>query len=169
MTQIRPLQIRPLSPATDRDLVAGLYARATDYVMLEGGTPPTPAMADDFFADAPPGGDPAEGAKLGLFDGDALVGLADLAFGWPEARDAYLGTMILAPEARGRGLGVVFLKAVEDQARARHAPRLMLAVLDENPRARTFWERHGFRVIKSFPPAMIGERSHIRHRMEKRL
>lgn len=164
-----PPSVRPLSPATDRDRVADLYARAADYVVLEGGTPPTPAMADDFFADAPPGGDPAEGAKLGLFDGDALVGVADLAFGWPEARDAYLGVMILAPEARGRGLGAQFLRAVEEAARARHAPRLLLAVLDENPRARAFWECQGFRVVKTFPPATIGARTHIRHRMEKRL
>lgn len=161
--------IRALSPTRDRDLVADLYARAADYVLLEGGVPPTPGMADDFFADAPPGGDPAEGAKLGLFDGDRLMGVADLAFGWPEPRDAYLGTMILAPEARGRGLGPVFLQAVEAEARARHAPRLLLAVLDENPRARAFWERQGFRVVKSYPPATIGQRSHIRHRMEKRL
>ena len=161
--------IRPLSPATDRDRVADLYARAADYVLLETGTAPTPAMADDFFADVPPGGDPAESAKLGLFDGEALVGVADLAFGWPEPRDAYLGTMILAPAARGRGLGPVFLRAVEAEARARHAPRLLLAVLDDNPRARAFWERHGFRVVKTFPPATIGARTHSRHRMEKRL
>lgn len=161
--------IRPLSRERDAAAVTDLYLRAADYVLLEGGTPPTAAMTQDFFDDAPPGGDPSEGAKLGLFDGERLVGIADLAFGWPEPRDAYLGTMILAPEARGRGLGTTFLRAVEAEARARHAPRLLLAVLEDNPRGRAFWEREGFRVVRTFPPARMGMRDHVRHRMEKRL
>ncbi len=163
------VQIRPLSQDRDLAAVVALYDRAADYVLLESGPVPSSVLAGDFFSDAPPGGDPAEGAKLGLFRGDVLEGIADLAFGWPEPRDAYLGQMILAPEARGAGLGARFLRAVEDLAKDRHAPRLLLAVLDENPRGRAFWEREGFVVTKTFPPAQIGERTHIRHRMAKQL
>lgn len=161
--------IRALSEGHDLAAVVDLYDRAADYVMLESGPVPSADLAQDFFTDAPPGGDPAEGEKLGLFRDGRLVGIADLAFGWPEPRDAYLGLMILAPEARGAGLGARFLREVERLAKARHAPRLLLAVLDENPRGRAFWEREGFAVVKTFPPAQIGERTHIRHRMEKRL
>ncbi|MEY4983623.1 MAG: hypothetical protein RIR62_1889 [Pseudomonadota bacterium] len=161
--------IRPLSQDRDLDAVVALYAAAADYVLLESGPLPPSDLAQEFFTDAPPGGDPAEGEKLGLFRGGELVGIADLAFGWPEARDAYLGLMILAPDARGAGLGTRFLHEVERRAKARHAPRLLLAVLDANPRGRTFWERHGFAVVMTFPPAPIGERVHVRHRMEKRL
>lgn len=161
--------IRALDPAKDRDAVMAVYRAATDYVLLETGAPPEDGLADEFFADAPPGGDPADGLKLGLFDGDDLVGIADVAFGWPEPRDAYLGLMILAPQARGRGLGAAFLRYVEAAARARHAPRLLLAVLDENPRGTAFWQREGFVVVKSFPPVRIGQRDHIRHRLCKGL
>ena len=35
-----------------------------------------------------------------------LAGVAELAFGFPEQGDAYLGLMILAPEARSQGFGV---------------------------------------------------------------
>ena len=34
-----------------------------------------------------------------------LDGVASLAFGWPEPADAYLGLMLLDPQARGQGLG----------------------------------------------------------------
>lgn len=159
--------IRPLDLVTDRAAVVGLYDRAADYVRLESGTAPTPQMVDDFFTDAPPGGDPADGLKLGIFDGGMLAGLADVAFGWPEPRDAYIGSLILGADARGRGLGAALLRHIETAARARHAPRLLLAVLDANPRGRAFWEREGFSVVKTFPPVRIGQCDHIRHRMAK--
>lgn len=161
--------IRRLTGTGDLDAVVSLYDRAADYVQLEQGAVASRDLAAEFFADAPPGGDPAENEKLGLFRGNELVGIADLAFGWPEARDAYLGTMILAAGARGLGFGTLFLREVERLARARHAPRLLLAVLEENPRGRAFWQREGFRIVKTFPPAEIGTRLHVRHRMEKRL
>lgn len=161
--------IRPLDPVDDRDAVTALYRAAADYVLLETGAAPEDRLAEEFFTDAPPGGDPADGLKLGLFDGGTLAGIADVAFGWPEPRDAYLGLMILAPHARCRGLGTAFLRHVEAAARARHAPRLLLAVLDANPRGMAFWQREGFAVVKTFPPVRIGSRDHIRHRMSKRL
>jgi GNAT superfamily N-acetyltransferase len=164
-----PASIRRLSPATDREAVAALYSAAADYILLESGGGDPVLLADEFFADAPPGGDPADGEKLGLFLDGRLAGIADLAFGWPEARDAYLGTMILAPDARGHGHGARFLREVERLAKARHAPRLLLAVLDGNPRGLAFWQREGFGIVRTFPPAEIGSRRHVRHRMEKRL
>lgn len=161
--------IRALDPVIDLRAVLSVYRQAADYVHLETGEAPTDDLATAFFADAPPGGDPADGLKLGLHETGELTGIADLAFGWPEARDAYLGLMILAPQARGRGLGAVFLRHIEAAARARGAPRLFLAVLDANPRGLAFWQREGFAVVKSFPPVRIGSRDHVRHRMAKRL
>jgi GNAT superfamily N-acetyltransferase len=162
-------EIRPLDPATDLSAVVALYRKAADYVLLETGQDPTDDLAAEFFTDAPPGGDPADGLKLGLYVEGQLAGIADLAFGWPEARDAYLGLMILRPDARGQGFGATFLRHIEAAARTRGAPRLYLAVLDENPRGMAFWQREGFAICKTFPPARIGQRDHIRHRMTKRL
>lgn len=163
------IAIRPLDPQTDALAVTGLYRLAADYVRLETGEEPTDELVTEFFADAPPGGDPSEGLKLGLFEGDDLVGIADLAFGWPEPRDAYLGLMLLSQGVRGRGLGAIFLRHIEAAARARHAPRLLLAVLDANARGTAFWRREGFAVVKTFPPVRIGSVDHVRHRMAKRL
>ncbi len=67
--------------------------------------------------------------------------MAEMAFGYPEAGDAYIGLMLLATEARGQGLGTMFLDHLTDLARARGARRQLLAVLDANPRGRRFWER----------------------------
>lgn len=137
--------IRPLDPVADLGRVAAFYARAADYWLLADRVAPDTAKARAFFTDAPPGCDPAASHRLGLFHRGQLAGVAELSFGFPDPRDAYLGLMILAPRQRGQGLGALFLTHVEDLARAAGAPRILLAVLDENPRGRAFWERNGFR------------------------
>ena len=157
--------IRPLDATSDRDAVADLVARAADYVALETGLPPDAGFVDDIFHESPPGIGADGLLTLGLFRQDRLDGVASLAFGWPEPADAYLGLMLLDPKARGQGLGLHLLAATKDRARARNARRMLLAVLDENPRARAFWERMGFAHVLTAPPARIGAKTHIRHRM----
>jgi GNAT superfamily N-acetyltransferase len=75
--------------------------------------------------------------------------------------------MVFAPQMRGRGLGPLFLRHCEGLAHARGCPRLYLAVLEENPKARAFWERQGFR-----PTGLSGhddQTGHTLHRLEKTL
>ncbi len=113
------MELRKLEPGKHGRLVARLFVAASDYVqMTEGGTP-GPAQAAGFFKGAPPGGDLAQSVKVGLFDGAALLGIADLAFGYPEPGDAYIGLMLFAPAARGQGLGKALLALLEEEARAR--------------------------------------------------
>ncbi len=161
--------IRALNPATDAAHVLDLYVRAADYVALESGRAPSLDLVEQFFSDAPPGGTAASSAKLGLFDGERLVGLSDLAFGYPDPNDAYIGLLVLARDARGQGLGRVFLRHLEEVARGRGATRLLLAVLESNLGARSFWEREGFAHPKIFPPVAIGEHTHVRIRLHKTL
>jgi GNAT superfamily N-acetyltransferase len=161
--------IRPLSPAADHAAVLDLLGRAADYVDLERGLAPDDALVDEFFSDAPPGGDPALGLKLGLFTGPRLDAIADLAFGWPDPKDAYLGLLLIAADQRGRGLGRIVLDRILAEARARSAPRLLLAVLDANPRGMAFWQREGFTEALRGPPAPLGRRTHVRIRMERKI
>ncbi len=138
------MRIRELLPS-ETDLVAQFYREAPDYWLLAEGRCDPAAKAQDFFTDAPPNCDPAESERLGLFLQHRLSGVAELSYGFPEPADAYLGLMMLGPWAQGAGHGQAFLRQVETLARARHARRLYLAVLDANPRGRAFWLREGFR------------------------
>jgi GNAT superfamily N-acetyltransferase len=161
--------IRPLDPTEDAEAILDLQTRAADYIDLESGRAPSAELVAEYFSDAPPNGDPADSLKLGLFEGERLQGLIDLAFGYPKPTDAYLGLLLLAPEARGRGLGRAALAQVEDLARRRGATRLLLAVLEANPAGLRFWARESFGRPKHYPSAQIGRRSHVRIRLEKPL
>jgi GNAT superfamily N-acetyltransferase len=162
--------IRQLHPETDRAAVADLFRRSADYVRLERDADPDEAVVAEFFADAVPGATAAEQLKLGLFgEGGALLGLADMGFGYPEAGDAYLGLLQFAGEARGRGLGAAFLRHLEAAARARGARRLFIAVLHANPRGRAFWEREGFAVETAERQVTLGAKTQGAARMVKPL
>jgi GNAT superfamily N-acetyltransferase len=161
--------IRPLDPVTDRAAVDDLFGRSADYVRLERGQDPTPALTEEFFTDTVPGGTLAEALKLGLFTGGRIAGIADLGFGFPEPGDAYLGLMQFATDVRGRGLGHLFLAHIEAAARARGAPRLYIAVLHANPRGRAFWEREGFTLALADRSVTLGRLTHLADRMVKSL
>lgn len=138
------MPIRELAP-DEAPLVARLYTEAPDYWLLAEGSCAPERQAQDFFTDCPPGCDPAQSHRLGLFLEDRLSGVAELSFGFPEPGDAYLGLMLLGPWAQGAGHGKTFLAHAETLARTRGASVLYLAVLDANPRGRAFWDREGFR------------------------
>jgi GNAT superfamily N-acetyltransferase len=159
------ITIRRLDQTADLDLVEDLYSRAADYWLLADRRAPDRQKALDFFTDTPPGGDPAASHRLGLFLDGVLVGVAELAFDFPEPGDPYLGLMILAPEARSLGLGRVLLAEVE--RRARPAPHLYLGVLEANPRGRAFWECNGFGPTGH--SRIDTETGHTLHRMVKQL
>ncbi|MDP3960451.1 MAG: GNAT family N-acetyltransferase [Pseudorhodobacter sp.] len=162
--------IRPLTASADAPAVTCLFTAAADYVALESGLAPSAALTDEFFTDAPPGGDPATSLKLGLVLPDGcLAVLADVAFGYPEATDAFIGLMLAATRWRGRGLGRRMLDHIITTSRARGATRLLLAVLEANPRGRAFWQRHGFREVLRTPPTVIGLKTHVRIRMARAL
>lgn len=136
--------IRSLDPITDLAAVTALQTEAADYWLLAEGNCDPAQKAVEFFTDGPPGCDPAQSHRLGLFIENHLSGLAELSFGFPAAGDAYLGLMILAPRLRGKGAGPALLAHVEQLARAANAPNLYLGVLQANPRGYAFWRRMGF-------------------------
>lgn len=60
-------------------------------------------------------------------------------------------TIILAPQARGRGIGRVLMAALEEHARARSIHSLIAGVSGENPSGRAFHAAIGFVEIAVLP------------------
>ena len=161
--------IRALHAAADHAVTAGLFARAADYALLETGMPPDASTPDGFFTSSHPAIDPATTRHLGLFQGAALAVIAELAFGFPDPGDAYIGLLLAAPEYRNQGLGVAMLKHLIAIARARQCRRILLAVLDANAGGKRFWVRQGFACVLTTDPVPCGLKTHIYHRMARDL
>lgn len=157
--------IRHLDATTDSAAVADLARRGADYIRLETGEDPGPDWAQEFFDDRPPGDGPYRCLYLGAERDGQLSGLMSMAFGWPEPTDAYIGLLLLDPADRGRGVGAEIVAAAKRIAREAGAARLLIAVLDANPRGRAFWERQGFRHIVTLPERSFGRARHVPHRM----
>lgn len=163
------MELRKLDPAKNAVEVARLFLQSADYVRMSEGSEPGPAQVAGFFKGVPPGGDIRQSVKVGLFEADVLIGLADMAFGYPEAGDAYIGLLLFAPEARGQGFGKAVLALLEEEARARGSERMLVGVIEANAPARAFWLREGFLPVKKLGPIKVGARRHMIDRMVKRL
>ena len=58
----------------------------------------------------------------------------------------HLGMIAVSERAEGRGTGAALMRAAEDWARARGYTKLTLNVFEGNTRARTVYERFGYKV-----------------------
>ena len=162
--------IRPLIESADSDAVSDLFHRAADYVLLESGQNPDASQATEFFTEAPPGIDPATSYRTGYFLADSLlVAIAEVAFGYPNADDAYIGLLLIDPDHRGKRLGQHMLAHIFSAAKARNARRILMAVLDENTKGHRFWSKMGFVEEMRSMPKQIGIKTHVQIRMARDL
>jgi len=162
------VHIRPLDPHTERHLAADVYARCADYVSMETGEPPGETHVTEFFEDVPPGRTLDDALKLGIFDDDrAAIGLIDIFRGYRKPGDWYIGLLMIDPAVRGQGIGRWVLEWIAGAARADGATRLLLCVLEENGRARAFWEKQGFTLHRVTPPWTSGRKTHIRFELQR--
>lgn len=156
------MRIAPVTKDADTAALAAFFELAADYVKLETGAAPDSTTVADFFDDLPPNGSSDRAAHFGLFENGRIIGVLAMSFGYPRATDAYIGYLVLAQTARGCGRGALALAHATTTARARGATRLLVAVLESNPKGCAFWEHQGFTLEQTFPDTGDG---HIRHRL----
>lgn len=77
----------------------------------------------------------ADGLLIGYCGVMVLGGTADIQ------------TIGVLPEYEGQGIGTAMLTSMLDEARRRGATETLLEVREDNPRARTLYERFGFKHI----------------------
>lgn len=136
-------------PITSSDLTAltSLCVRCTEFFQLVEGRDGSREVAEEILALLPPGGSARQKHLVGFLHHDELVALADLGEDYPGPHDWYVALFLVTPAGRNVGLGAQVWHAVEAWVRAQRGVALRLAVQQQNPRARHFWERLGFTVI----------------------
>ncbi|MEE6263229.1 GNAT family N-acetyltransferase [Plantactinospora sonchi] len=100
-------------------------------------------------------GEPPSARSVGVFvlarspDGTAL-GCGGLRF--LDDNSAEIKRMYVTPTARGTGIAVAVLRALEEQARQRGVETLLLETGTAQPDAMRFYEREGYRRVEGFGP-----------------
>ena len=88
---------------------------------------------------------------LAAIEADAVLGFAWLIATRAFDRSAYLRLLLVAEGSQSRGLGATLLARGEREARKRGARHVVLLVTKANRRARSFYERHGYRHVGDLP------------------
>jgi GNAT superfamily N-acetyltransferase len=162
--------VRPLDPDADRAGAARVIYASADYLTLVNGEPPNERDVAEFFTDVAPGRDVGEMLKLGIESADGrLVGVADVAPGYPGPDTWYIGLLLLEPSARGSGAGRRAFEWISTAARGQGARRILISVLEENAAALDFWRHLGFVVLQRLEPRRFRMRDHARYELERRL
>ena len=78
--------------------------------------------------------------------GEPVAGFAYARASDEEPGSGELEALYLLPSAWGTGLGALLLRRIEDGLRDHGFSDALLWVLDDNPRARRFYEREGWRA-----------------------
>jgi GNAT superfamily N-acetyltransferase len=139
--------------------VQALFARCHEFWWISEGRGVPEDAASSTFTESPPDYDPSRLLFLGVYSpANRLVGLVTTPPDFPEERTWYIGLMVLDPDARGRRLGEAVYRAFEGWVASQGGRRILLAVVDDNPRGRKFWERMGFAPLRVVAPRLHGEK-----------
>lgn len=150
--------------------VQALFDRCHEFWWISEGRNVPPDAASETFADAPPGYHPSRVIFLGVFSPTGqLVGVLTTPPDYPDPGYWYIGLMVLDPDARGQGLGAEVYRAFEAWVAAQGGESILLAVVDDNPGGRRFWERMGFTPRKNVPPRLHGDKVQGMVEMERRI
>ena len=163
MQRERPFSFQ-LIELTELDVsdVANLYARCSDYFLLQDGELATAADARDLFFGVPPEKGMQDQVVFGCKGDEGLCAVAAILRDYPLSGTWYLGFMIVDAQRRGRGLGRMIYSAVEHWAVARGAVEIRLAVLEQNEPGARFWRSLGFGEVRRVGPDVFKMRTHNR-------
>jgi ribosomal-protein-alanine N-acetyltransferase len=133
-----------------------MAAHLDEVMVIENQAYPFPWTRGNFI-DSLASGYPAQV----LFDSDRRGHAIGYFVAMEGVDEMHLLNLTVAPEAQSQGHGRFMLDALVDLCRQRRALQLWLEVRQSNPRARTLYQRYGFRDIgvrRGYYPAAAGRR-----------
>lgn len=142
--------VRDLTPERSDDVAAlqQLLESAPDFSLHVSGAVPTESAGRTALTVRPEGVPREHKFGIGVWgdDGRQLLGFADVLLGWPEARSAHIGLLLVHGDSRGLGLGRTVHDAVVHRASEwAGIERLRLSIVESNATAAApFWRALGY-------------------------
>jgi RimJ/RimL family protein N-acetyltransferase len=103
----------------------------------------TPA---ELMQQIPEGVAPEQKKLYGIFFNHRMIGCLDLVKGYPDAKTAFVGILLIAEDVQGAGLGSEAFKECEKMIRSEEGfDRIRIGVMRTNDFVQNFWRKMGFR------------------------
>ncbi|WP_117238017.1 GNAT family N-acetyltransferase [Thermus sediminis] len=142
------LSLRPVR-LEDAPLLHGLFSRSPGYFALIGMEPPS---LEDVVQDLHTlERDPRRRAFLLFLEREA-VGYLDYKLHYPEEGEATLSLLLIREDRQGQGIGQKALRHLMEHLAG--VERLYAVVYGQNPRAKDFFRKEGFRHARDGGPAV---------------
>lgn len=105
--------------------------------------PCTPA---ELMQQIPEGVAPEQKKLYGIYFNHRMIGCLDMIKGYPDAKTTFVGTLLIAEDVQGAGLGSEAFKECEKMIRSEEAfDRIRIGVMRTNDFVQNFWRKMGFR------------------------
>ena len=152
------MEIRRITEKDDLAAVSNIYEQSWRYAYK--------GIIPQAYLDSIPHGRWISGINMngrtdiGAFEDGRIVGTASFgALRWEKFSDwGEIVSVYLLPEYMGRGVGSAFMERCTAELRALGCSRILLWVLEENVRARRFYEKQGFTATGEYMDDNIGGR-----------
>ena len=145
-----------------------LLERCADFEVMVTGSPPDAHAAADLLVEVPPDHALRDKLVIGVWTDQGLTAVIDLLRDFPDPHAWYLGVLLVAPEARSRGLGAAIVAALRRWVVAQGGWTIRLIVQEQNPAALRFWSRQGFVEVGAAVQELDDRTNQVR-RLELRL
>jgi len=149
----------------------GFYDANPEYFRIVNGEEPGADAASDTFRFLPPDDMTFTRKWMIAFRDEtgAIAGIADVIEDLIGDDVWHIGLFIVATRLHGSGAARAMYDALERWMRAGGARWLRLGVVADNPRAGRFWEKAGYREIRTRESVRMGQRDHLLRVMMKPL
>jgi ribosomal protein S18 acetylase RimI-like enzyme len=150
------------------ELLQRLCERCADYVLIVEGESVSPNAAQELLQDTPPGRSLDDKFVYGILDRQgSVVGVLEGMRNYPEENVWWIGLLMLAPEARGCGIGRKVVQSFFEFVRCQQGTAVMLGVVEENRSAYKFWQQMGFELVRQTEPRSFGRKTQSVYVMRK--
>ncbi len=167
LPQVEGAQLALISGSAVAEL-RELLERCADFEVMVTGSPPDAHAAADLLVEVPPDHALRDKLVIGVWTDQGLTAAIDLLRDFPDPHAWYLGILLVAPEARGRGLGAAIVAALRPWVVAQGGWTIRLIVQEQNPAALRFWSRQGFVEVGAAVQELEDRTNQVR-RLELRL
>jgi len=135
---------------------------APTYAERITGAPPGAADAQSTYSILPEAKGYEDKFVYGIYQGDQMIGCADVIRAWPRPDTTHIGLLLIAEAHQRRGHGRAAYRLIEAQIRAWGAKRARIGVIGTNADVLPFWRKMGFVATGELKPYKYGPvESHV--------